>query len=61
MVGTRNCTKVVDGVVEQVGIVREATGDHAPIHGTPCFGIAACPVPALGVFAALTRGAPAAT
>lgn len=37
MVGTRDCTKVVDGVLEQVDIVRGIVGDAAPIHDVLCF------------------------
>ena len=37
LVGTRNCTNVVDGVLKQVDIVRAVLGDNVPIHGVLCF------------------------
>ena len=37
LVGTRDCTKVVDGVLKQVDIVRGIVGDDLPIHGVLCF------------------------
>ena len=37
LVGRRDCTKVVDGVLKQVGVVRDAIGDQIPIHGVLCF------------------------
>ena len=37
LVGSRNCTPVVDGVIKQVGIVREHVQDTVPIHGVLCF------------------------
>ncbi len=37
LVGTRDCTKVVDGVLKQVDIVRGIVGDDSPIHGVLCF------------------------
>ena len=37
LVGTRNCTKVVDGVLKQVDVVRNIIGDGAPSHGVLCF------------------------
>lgn len=37
LVGTRDCTKVVDGVLKQVDIVRGVVGDEVPVHGTLCF------------------------
>lgn len=37
IVGTRDCTKVVDGVLKQVDIVRGVTGDDVPVHGMLCF------------------------
>jgi len=36
-VGTRDCTKLVDGVRRQVDIVRGAIGDGVPVHGVLCF------------------------
>jgi hypothetical protein len=37
LVGTRDCTKLVDGVLKQVDIVRGLSGDDLPIHGVLCF------------------------
>jgi hypothetical protein len=37
LVGTRDCTKLVDGVLKQVDIVRGLVGDDIPIHGVLCF------------------------
>lgn len=37
LVGTRDCTKVVDGVLKQVDIVRDVTGGDIPVHGVLCF------------------------
>ena len=37
LVGTRDCTKLVDGVLKQVDIVRGVVGDDLPIHGVLCF------------------------
>lgn len=37
LVGTRDCTKLVDGVHKQVDIVRGLVGDDLPIHGVLCF------------------------
>lgn len=37
VVGTRDCTKLVDGVLKQVDIVRGVVGDGVPIHGVLCF------------------------
>jgi len=37
LVGTRDCTKVVDGVLKQVDIVRGIMGDQLPVHGVLCF------------------------
>jgi hypothetical protein len=37
IVGTRDCTKLVDGVLKQVEIVRDATGGAVPVHGVLCF------------------------
>ena len=37
LVGTRDCTKLVDGVLKQVDIVRGLIGDDVPIHGVLCF------------------------
>lgn len=37
LVGTRDCTKLVDGVLKQVGVVRELLNDDIPVHGVLCF------------------------
>lgn len=36
-VGRRDCTKVVDGVLKQVEIVRGILGEAIPVHGVLCF------------------------
>jgi hypothetical protein len=35
--GTRDCTKLVDGVRKQVAIVRASVGNDVPVHGVLCF------------------------
>lgn len=37
LVGSRDCTKLADGVLKQVDIVRGLVGDNLPIHGVLCF------------------------
>jgi hypothetical protein len=37
LVGSRNCTKVVDGVLKQIEVVRGVVGEDIPIHGMLCF------------------------
>jgi len=37
LVGTRNCTPLVDGVIKQVAIVRDQLDDSVPVHGVLCF------------------------
>lgn len=37
LVGSRDCTKVVDGVLKQVDVVRVIVGEDLPIHGVLCF------------------------
>ncbi|HET7689511.1 MAG TPA: nuclease-related domain-containing protein [Nocardioidaceae bacterium] len=37
LVGTRDCTKVVDGVLKQVEVVRTVVGDEIAVHGALCF------------------------
>ena len=37
LVGTRDCTKLVDGVLQQVDMVRGLVGDDLAIHGVLCF------------------------
>lgn len=36
-VGERDCTKLVDGVLKQVGVVDGAINAGAPVHGVLCF------------------------
>ena len=36
-VGTRDCTKLVDGVLKQIDIVSGAIGEAVPVHGVLCF------------------------
>lgn len=37
LVGSRDCSKLVDGVLKQVDIVRDFVGDDVPITGALCF------------------------
>lgn len=37
LVGTRNCTKVVDGVLKQIDVVRGVVGEGLPVYGVLCF------------------------
>lgn len=37
LVGTRDCARLVDGVLKQVDVVRGIAGDELPIHGVLCF------------------------
>jgi hypothetical protein len=37
LVGTRDCTKLVDGVLKQVDVVRIAISADVPVHGVLCF------------------------
>jgi hypothetical protein len=37
LVGRRDCTKVVDGVLKQVEVVRDVVGDAEAVHGVLCF------------------------
>jgi hypothetical protein len=37
IVGTRDCTKLVDGVLGQVDVVRGVIGERAPVHAVLCF------------------------
>lgn len=37
MVGSRNCTKLVEGMLKQVELVRTLVGDTAPVQGVLCF------------------------
>jgi hypothetical protein len=37
MVGSRNCTKLVDGVLKQISIVRDVIGDQVAVQGVLCF------------------------
>ena len=37
LVGSRDCTKLIDGVLKQVDIVRGMLDDDVPVHGVLCF------------------------
>ncbi len=37
VVGGRDCTKLVDGVLKQAEVVRSVVGDRIPVHGVLCF------------------------
>ncbi|MEQ6901768.1 nuclease-related domain-containing protein [Nocardioides sp. YIM 152588] len=37
LVGTRDCTKVVEGVLKQVDVVRGIVGEQVPVTGVLCF------------------------
>ncbi|MDZ5661392.1 nuclease-related domain-containing protein [Nocardioides sp. S-58] len=37
MVGSRNCTKLVDGVLKQADVVRGVVGDKVAVQGVLCF------------------------
>ena len=37
MVGSRNCTQLVDGVLGQVELVKDLVADWVPVHGVLCF------------------------
>jgi hypothetical protein len=37
LVGSRDCTKLVDGVLKQVEVVRRLVDDDLPVHGVLCF------------------------
>ena len=37
LVGSRDCTTLVDGMSKQVGIVRGLLNDDVPVHGVLCF------------------------
>ena len=37
LVGSRDCTKLVDGVLKQVYVVREILEPDVPVHGVLCF------------------------
>jgi hypothetical protein len=37
LVGSRDCTKLVDGVLKQVDVVRGVLEDNAAVHGVLCF------------------------
>jgi hypothetical protein len=37
LVGSRDCTKVVDGVLKQVDVASAIVGDDVPLHGVLCF------------------------
>ena len=37
LVGSRDCTKLVDGALKQIGIVRKVIGDQVAVQGVLCF------------------------
>ena len=37
MVGSRDCSKLVDGVLKQIDVVRGALDNRAPVVGVLCF------------------------
>lgn len=37
LVGTRDCTRLVDGMLKQVDVVRGIVGGDVPVHGVLCF------------------------
>ena len=37
LVGSRDCTKLADGMVKQVQVVETTIGNDVPIHGVLCF------------------------
>ncbi len=37
LVGSRDCTKVVDGVLKQIDAIRGVVGEDLPVHGVLCF------------------------
>jgi hypothetical protein len=37
MVGSRNCTKLVDGMLKQIDVVVGAVGSEVPVYGVLCF------------------------
>ncbi len=37
LVGSRDCTKLVDGVLKQIAVVRQHLNGDVPIHGVLCF------------------------
>ncbi len=37
LVGSRDCTKLVDGVLRQVDLVCGLLDSHVPVHGVLCF------------------------
>lgn len=37
LVGSRDCTRLVDGVLKQVDVVRGLLDDDVPVHGVLCF------------------------
>ena len=37
LVGARNCTPIVDGVLKQLAVVREHVDESTPVHGVLCF------------------------
>lgn len=37
LVGKRNCTKLVDGVLKQMNVVKDVVSKDVPVHGVLCF------------------------
>ncbi|QKE83183.1 nuclease-related domain-containing protein [Arthrobacter sp. NEB 688] len=37
MIGSRDCSKLVDGVLKQVALVRDIVGEGVPVEGALCF------------------------
>jgi hypothetical protein len=37
LVGTRDCTRLVDAVIKQLTVVRDHIPDQIPVHGVLCF------------------------
>ena len=37
IVGTRDCTRLVDGVINQGAVVRDHLPESVPVHGVLCF------------------------
>jgi hypothetical protein len=36
-VGSRDCSKLVEGVLKQIDVVRDQLGGDVPVHGVLCF------------------------
>lgn len=37
LIGSRDCTKLVDGMIKQIQVVQAVIGIDAPVHGVLCF------------------------